>query len=189
MNKGLIFSLGVILGITGGGVVANTILKQKYAQKADDEISACREAFLGELAKLRKESEEKKAEETKNKAAEALEKYGAQPEEAKKVVKESEKPKAKEPYEIPDEVFEDPNTPYPAKGLTYFPGDGVLLRPDHTIMDKEDIEEAIGLKALSLFDDDRDRVCIRNEKFGCDYEIIPSPISYAEWKRHQPKEK
>ena len=86
MNKGTAFALGLILGGGAGGFIAFTILKQKFAQKSDEEIAACREAFLAELAKRRKETEEKDRQEKKEKAEEAIKSYSPEPEKAAKTL-------------------------------------------------------------------------------------------------------
>ena len=68
MNKGLIFTFGLIVGCAGGGLIAKTIFKQQYEQKADEEITACRNAFLNELEKRRAEDNGKGHEEKKEAA-------------------------------------------------------------------------------------------------------------------------
>ena len=182
MNKGLIFSLGVALGLGGGGLIANTILKQKYEQKADEEITACRNAFLNELEKRREE----KQKEVKEAAIEAAKTYSAEPEKAAEVFKQKDKQDLKEPYEITEEIFDDPSNPYKSKGLLYFPNEGIVLRDDQTIMNMDDLKATIGADALMKFDDGIDRVIIRNETFKTDYEVCLSNISYNEWKKKHP---
>lgn len=186
MNKGLIFGLGVLCGGVGAGLVANTILKQKYAQKADEEIHACSEAFLNELAKRREEANKKEAEEKKEEAQKASQKYGGDIAKASPAVENEDKSKKAPPYEISEEIYNDPANPYKSVGLTYFPADSILMREDGSFMEKEDIEATIGLAALDKFhDDDYDgeSVIMRNEFFQCDYEINDPGIRYKEWKQ------
>lgn len=189
MKKGLIFFLGVTVGLAGGGIVTNAILKQQYEQKADDEIAGCREAFLNELSKVQKELNDKKAEEKKEKAAEAMAKYSPNPEAGRKTIEKTdeEEDEPKKPYEITEEIYGDQANPYKAVGITYFPKENVLLREDQSIMGKDDIEAAIGLNSLALFDDDRDRVIIRNDSLKADFEIVMSGCSLAEWRRRYPE--
>ena len=193
MNKGLIFGLGLLVGTAGGGLITNAILKEKYSQKADEEINACREAFLNELAKRRAEANMVEAAEKKEAAKEAMQKYGGDLDKAapteepsKKTVKKAVKP----PYEITENDYSDPANPFKAVGLTYFPQDGIVMREDGTFMERDDIEATIGLDALALFSDEnefRDRVIIRNEAFGCDYDITDPGMSYREWKDRYPE--
>ena len=177
MNKGLIFAFGLILGTAGGGLLARTILKQQYEQKADEEIAACRNAFLNELDKRRAEEHEVKKEE----AAKAMETYSPEGEKAAEVVRNSdEKQDVKAPYIIAPEVFDDPKNPYPRSGLRYY-SDGAIVRDDDTVMDMDDLDACVGREALLHFGDyEEDRVCVRNEKFSKDYEIILINRKYAD---------
>ena len=182
MNKGLIFTLGFILGGAGGGLVVNTILKQAYQQKADEEITACRNAFLAEMEKRREEAQKKEHEEKKEAAAKAIETYSNEPEKASEQILKSDEKRDKAPYVIPPDVYEDPNNPYRPVGLRYFPKDGAVIRDDDSLMNMEDLDACVGREALTHFGDyEPDRVCIRNEKFNCDYEILLQQISYEDF--------
>ena len=185
MNKGLAFGLGLVFGAAGAGVVVNKVLKQTYEQKATDEITACREAFLNESAKLRDELNKKNAEEQKQEAEEASKKYGGDVTKASPTTDQEDHSKKVPPYEISEEVFEDPANPYKPVSLLYFPGDGILMREDESFMDRDDIEATIGLSALdSLNDEDNDcdHVIMRNEFFQRDYEVVCQNVSYKDWK-------
>lgn len=174
MNKGLAFTLGLILGGAGGGYVVNLILKQKYAQKADEEILACRNAFLDEMKKRRDDAEKVDKIEDKDipeKAKEALEKYGVEEKKAEEIVEKA--TTKKEPYPITPEEFQDPSNPNVAKGLKYFPMDNILLREDGSIMALDDMVACIGRNALNdIGKYEPNVVHIRNESWGVDYEII-----------------
>ena len=181
MNKGFIFVFGLILGGAGGGLIARTILKQQYEQKADEEIAACRGAFLNELEKRRTEENAKEHEAKKEAAEEAIQEYSNEPEKAAEVIRKSDEKKHSEvPYVIPPEVFDDPKNPYPRSGLRYY-SDGAIVRDDNTLMDIEDLDACVGREALTHFGEyEADRVCVRNEKFSRDYEIILFDKKYAD---------
>jgi len=181
MNKGLIFAFGIILGGAGGGLIARTILKQQYEQKADEEIAACRNAFLNELEKRRTEENAKEHEAKKEEAAKAMETYSPEGKEAAEVIRKSDdKKEVKAPYIISPEVFDDPRNPYPRSGLRYY-ADGAVVRDDDTVMGMEDLDACVGREALLHFGDyEEDRVCVRNEMFNRDYEIIMFNQKYAD---------
>ena len=184
MNKGTAFVLGCLFGGAGGGFLAHTILKQKYAQKADEEIIACREAFQGELGKLREELDKHKAEKKEEDAKKASKEYGVDLEQSAPS-KENEEPKLKR-YEISEEIYNDPTNSFTKVSLLYFPVDNIMLLDDGSFMADEDVDEAIGLDALDPLRDEEsavDSIWYRNEKFQRDYEVTNSDISYAEWKR------
>lgn len=186
MNKGLIFTLGLLIGTAGGGLLVNTMLKQQYEQKADEEIAACRNAFVDELAKVRKESEEKSREEKKEAAEKAIKTYSPEPEKAsemiltagqKVVATVSEK---KGPYVIPPDVFDDDNNPYKRAGMMLF-NDSTVLKDDK-VLDLDEIDTFVGREALTHFGQyEEDRVCVRNEMLGIDYEILLIDKSYEDY--------
>ena len=188
MNKGLAFVLGCVVGGAGGGFLAHTVLKQKYAQKADEEIIACREAFQDELVKLRKEANEKEAEKKKADAEAALQKYRGEsndntpPFDVEPKKHEADlKPKR---TQIDETDYNDPANPNKKKCLQFFPIDNVLLQEDGTIMDQATIETTIGIETLACFnDEDVVSVWIHNESLQTDYEITQVGMSYLEWKR------
>ena len=182
MNKGFIFSLGVVIGVAGGGLLANTMLKQRYEQKADEEIAACRNAFLAELEKRRKETEEKSREEKKEAAEKAIQSYSAEPKKAAEMVEKADE--KKRPYVISQDVFDDEGNPYNRVELMYL-SDGAVLK-DGDLLSLDTIDELVGKESLSEFGDDDDRVCVRNENNGNDYEIIQIAETYAEYLRNHP---
>ena len=129
MNKGLAFVLGCIFGGAGGGFLAHTVLKQKYAQKADEEIIACREAFQNELVKLRKEANEKEAEEKKAAADAALKAYRGESDVKPPFEVETKKSEPEPQHVVIDETdYNDPANPNKKKCLQFFPNDNVILQ-------------------------------------------------------------
>ena len=198
MKNGLAFGLGVLVGGGGAIVLANIILKQQYAQKADEEIAACREAFLAESAKRRKEQHEKEEAQKKEKAAEAIKAYSPDPEKGEKAAQviwkapaKDEKTKSwKAPYVIDPALFDAADNPNKCLGLKYYPKDGVITPADGTDepMSLEDLDAAVGREALLHFGEygEDDRVCVRNENWGVDYEICIQGRPWAEVLKEKP---
>ena len=187
MNKGLIFSLGVLVGAGGGYVVCNKILGDKYAQKADEEIAACRNAFLEESARRRKETEEKGRAEKKAKAIEAVKEYSSEPEAVTKVLEKADIVRSNAPYVIAPEIYDDPENPNVCKGLRYYP-DGPVVKADGTVLTMEELDKLVGRESLVHFGGfgEASRVCVRNEELGIDYEICMMPESYAKTHKEKP---
>ena len=185
MNKGLIFTLGLLIGTAGGGLLVNTMLKQQYEQKADEEIAACRNAFVEELAKRRKEYDEKSREEKKEAAEKAIQTYSPEPEKASEMIltagqKVVATVSEKGPYVIPPDVFDDDNNPYKRVGMMLF-NDSTVLKDDK-VLDLDEIDTFVGREALTHFGQyEEDRVCIRNEMLGIDYEILLIDKSYEDY--------
>ena len=197
MKPGLSFGIGIVLGAGGAVVVARILLKQHYEQKADEEIAACREAFVAELANRRAAAEKKQSDETKKAAEEALQTYsGKEPvktevvESAKPVDKpEPPKDKAwKPPYVISPEEFDSPDNPNKALSLKYFPKDGVVAEYEtDEALDLEEIDRRIGRESLTHFGEyEEDRVCVRNDNWGVDYEVCIQGRSYNDVLKEKP---
>ena len=172
MKKGLAFFLGLVTGGTASGLLMNMVLKQKYAQKADDEIAACRGAFLAELAKRRAEQEQKEAEEKKEAAKEAIETYSPEPEKAAEVVEKASEPRPRA-YEISPEILEDSANPHPVKEIRFYSNGSIVRQEDQDVveMTPDETTALIGMDARTLFDEDTDRICIRNDTSKVDYDI------------------
>jgi len=184
MNKGLAFALGLILGGAGGGLLVNMMLKQQFEQKADEEIAACRNAFLEELEKRRKESGEKAHEEKKEAAVEAVKTYSPEPEKAAKIIERADEEK-KRPYIISPDVFDDEQNPYKRAELMLL-SDSTVIK-DGKAIDLEEIDTFVGREALTHFGEyEEDRVCVRNEMLGIDYEIIMVNETYEDYKKNHP---
>ena len=198
MNKGTAFILGLVLGGAGGGFIANTILKQQYSQKANDEITGCRDAFAKELARVREEAVKhlKNVEDMENQAKEAMDTYRGTTGDSGTVDNqppfEPDDPPASKNnkrQEISDDEFNDESSPMKKVSLTYFPEDGIVMRENGTFMDKEDIEVTIGFDTLNRLNDEDnpvDSICIRNFTFQADYEVVVSSVSYKDWKQRHP---
>lgn len=215
MKSGLAFGLGLILGAGGATLVAHTVLKQQYAQKADEEIAACREAFLEESAKRRKDQEAKASQERQEKAVEAFRTYSPDPENADIIMstasgsqlrelearvqeieaKQEQQPKTerpkdwKQPYVIDPALFDAADNPNRILGLKYYPKEGVVTHGENDVaLTMEELDNAVGREALVHFGEfgEEDRVCVRNENWGVDYEICIQPRSWEDVLKEKP---
>lgn len=201
MKNGLAFGLGLLTGGGAVALVANTILKQHYAQKADEEITACREAFTEESVRLQKALNEKEKAERKEAAAEAIRTYSPEPENAAQMVHGSpskaapaakpETPKGwKPPYAIDPAIFDDPGNPNKCLGLNYYPRDSVITHSENDEpIGMDELVRMVGRDALTHFDDDEqdvDRVCIRNENWNVDYEICIQARTWSDVLKEKP---
>ena len=187
MNNGVAFALGFIAGSCGIGFAVNKILKQKYEQRSDEEIAACRNAFLDELGKRRKEEAEKETKEKEEAAVEAIKTYSPEPEKAEKDMKANIKnPKTKPPYIIEPTIYDSPENPYKIVGLRYY-NDGTIADDHGKVLSLEELDELVGREALTHFGEhEEDRVCVRNEASGTDYEICMIDKKYEEVRSSDP---
>lgn len=200
MRNGLAFGLGILTGAGAMAVAANTILKQHYAQKADEEISSCREAFTTEAVKLRKEMNDKKAAEKKEAAVEAVKTYSPEQEKAKeaeKILRNEPVPDRKKipegwkrPYVIDPAIFDDIHNQNHRIGLNYYPKDGVITHAENDeVISLDDLDRMVGRESLVHFgenEEDPDRVCVRNENWKVDYEICIRSQSWADILKEKP---
>lgn len=197
MKSGLAFGLGFFFGGGCATAVACLILKQKYAQKADEEIASCREAFVQESVKFKKEQAAKSKEEKKTVAAEAMRTYSAEPDKAERMVKTeaSEPDKSKDwkaPYVIDPAIFDHkaPDDAYRSIGLKYYPADGVVTEDNDRLVTLDELDRMVGRQSLTHFGTgefgEDDRVVVRNDNWHVDYEICIQPKSYKDILKEKP---
>ncbi len=196
MKAGLGFCLGCIAGAAGGFFVTNLVLRQQYAQKADEEIAACREAFLAESEKLREKQNERNEEKKRDAAVEAVKTYSPEPQKAAEVIRKAadNKPKTpdgwKPPYVIDPALFDAPDNPHKTLAIRYYPKDGVVAEdPSDKPYTLDELDRMVGREALAHFgneDSEIDRVCVRNDNWKVDYEICMMPRSYKEVLKEKP---
>jgi len=95
------------------------------------------------------------------------------------------KGRPKKPYVIPPEELGEMED-YETITLTYF-ADGTLTDDDYKVIEQEEADDIIGPDALSHFGEyEDDSVCIRNEKYKCDYEILNDLREYEEVLKENP---
>lgn len=177
MNNGIKLLFAFTLGAAAGSVVTWKLVKDRYAQIADEEINSVKETF----AKIRNADEmfESEGEPDSNSdedeiSEETKEEYEAITNNYKKG---GSKPMrlAKLPYVITPTQFEDSD--YPAATLTYY-SNHVLVDEYGDVVD--DIEAKVGINALNSFGDyEEDCVYVRNDEQGIDYEILRDEGEYS----------
>ena len=174
MKQVLYFSLGAIVG---SGVTLLCVRKH-YAKKADAEISAIKEAyndpepvkckyFDGEV----KEEYEKIIDENEYNEDDAEDSYIIHDEYPREE-------RATKPYVIGPDLYSEDFHGFDKCVLVYWRGNDMLLTDEQEIMD---IETTIGRSSLEHFGEyESDTVFVRNERMGCDFEVLLEEGSYAE---------
>lgn len=165
-------------GIAVGSVVTWRLVKHEYEQLAQAEIDSVKEVFQNAAAETQVKEEDEEYT-TSDDEDEEIEEYYDILESAGYVesAKPDETATPKEPYVIsPDEFQEDQS--YTFITFYYF-ADGVLTDENYEIVD--DVERSIGSDSLNHFGEyEDDAVHVRNERLGCEYEILLNQRTYAE---------
>jgi len=200
MNKGFMFCAGLILGVGGGGVIAYKMLEQRFDQKSEEEIASVREALLNEVKQLKEQLKEKDDNKKEADANEAMRKYNPEQEKpAEHMDKPAPKPEPaptptqifKEPYTIPAELFDSPSNPNEQIGIKLYT-DGVFTDAYDKAIDDEDLVDMIGATLLqeirnnSGYFEDTDRICVRNDRNGLDYEVCQLARKYSDVLKTKP---
>ena len=189
MNYKLFSALSFVAGAAVGSVVTWKLLKSKYEQIAQEEIESVKEVYSKKntppsidecVDEIIRQSDAKPSVLEYAAKIEEL-KYGGEVARGEKKTEENEGKEddsmKEEPYVISFEDFEDGD--YEKETLTYF-ADGVLTDWYKEIIDN--IEEVVGLDALTNFDEyaDGDTVYVRNDYQYTDYEIQRDYRNYSE---------
>lgn len=186
-----------VTGAAIGSVTTWKLLKTKYELLAQEEIDSVKEAYYGEKRKNTVDT----TEEYKKGAKEAFKQGAEDAKEYASIIKEngyttsySEMSKKKEkkevedvekPYVIPPEEFSI-YADYDTIDLTYY-SDGVVADDEDEVMDKEDVDAAIGLDALNHFGEfEDDSVYVRNDRRKCDYAILLDNRKYSDVVKSKP---
>lgn len=202
MNKTVTTVSAFLLGAAAGAAGVWYILKDRYAQIAQEEIDSVKAAFSRRYSDPEKDdsptediSDEEPEEEPtratdmiKQEVDEINEKhdytaYSTKPDISKvveKMIVEEEKKEAP-PYEIPAEEFGD-MFDYEQIELTFF-ADKILADDNMELI--EDVEDVVGFEALSKFEPGEvETVYIRNDRLKCEYEIVLDERTYTDALNH-----
>lgn len=193
MSNKLIFSLAFIVGAAAGSATTWYLLKDKYAELAQEEIDSVKEVFARREQERKDESVKKTVAEgiknvDKNKPelkeyAEKLKRTGYVRYSDRAGEEETEPEELDKPYVIPPEQFGD-NDEYEQISLTYY-ADSVLTDENDEII--EDVEETVGFESLNHFGEyEDDSVFVRNDARKCDYEILLDQRTYFEVTKGRP---
>lgn len=181
MNKTLsnlfIFTAGAAIG----SAVTWKLVKDKYAQIAQEEIEAVREVYMkhdddsaepvvdDEPAVVITESVPKFTEQERVNYANIANNYTTE-----KGVPEP----VSRPYVISPDEFDENG--YQTVSLTYY-ADGVVEDDFYDVLDDDKIEEKIGRDSLNHFGEyEEDSVFVRNDELETDYEILRDSRNYAD---------
>lgn len=179
MKQVLYFSLGAIVG---SGVTLLCVRKH-YAKKADAEISAIKEAYGASEDKVCEDSCKEDFEEVKEEYEKIIDKNGYNEEDDAEdsYIIHDEYPReerASKPYVIGPDLYSEDFHGFDKCVLVYWRGNDMLLTDEQEIMD---IETTIGRSSLEHFGEyESDTVFVRNERLGCDFEVLLEEGSYAE---------
>ena len=187
MNK----MTGIITFIAGAAVGAAAswyFTKNKYEQLVQEEINSVREAFalIDDTDKDSDESEDEDGSCNENsyvdEVVDVVENNGyykysdSEKEELRHVTE-------KKPYVIPPEEFGEIEE-YSRCSLTYY-ADKVLADELDELV--ENIEDTIGFESLTHFGEyEEDSVFVRNDRLGCDYEILLDTRTYIDVLKAKP---
>ena len=171
MSKALFFIFGAVAGTALGYYVAR--------QRCEEEIESVKEAFREEAAKEDDEDETvEESSESKIRPAvkEAME-YMDTVRKAGYSVPSDVDDEVDEPYEITPNELGDID--YEQIELVVFADD--VLADGDTYEKIEDIDSVVGKDNLLKFGHyEEDRVCVRNDRLKCDYEIIRDERTYEQ---------
>lgn len=196
MNKGIIATIGFLLGAAAGSVVAWKFLDKKYADRAQEEIDSVKEVYSKRMAEMNKTYKEMKVKLIEKDLIEPDLEFTVTPSQPEENLVEQHstaemkvdyssyfEPKKEESKEMPDEKpyfisqeeFEE-NEDYDKIILTYY-SDGVLT--DDMDEPIENIEETVGEDPKDHFGEYEDGVVyVRNDKRMVDYEILLDEMDY-----------
>lgn len=204
MNKKLLNVLIFTVGAAVGSAVTWKIIKTKYEQLAEEEISSVRKEYVDLMIKMKQKLKEDITNEDATddcdeyypddderdfteKEKEQIEYYkmtskyrGSEDDENDKeggTGDEDEVPYINGPYVISPEEFNSSPPGYNVQPLSYF-ADGVLADDWGVVID---IEEIIGEDAVNHFGEYADDIVyVRNDRTEIDYEVSRDPRTYGE---------
>jgi hypothetical protein len=176
LSKVFIFAAGAAIG----SAVTWKIVKDKYAQIAQEEIDSVKEVFS------RKSYEEVKKDSAEYEDILNNNGYTNYSDNSTVQKENKEVTDVTEPYVIhPDDFGE--NDEYETESLIYF-ADGVLTDDDYEPI--EDIESMVGSDSLTHFGEyEDDSVFVRNDELQTDYEILLDTRKYSDLNRPRPVNK
>lgn len=161
-----------VAGAAVGGVAAALYFKKKYAKKADDEIRSVVEAYEEAMTVNQSKHVEEKNEEPPQ--TNDIPKEDPMKDYTTKITNYPDKT---QPYAITMEEYERNDRGYFQEMLFYYADDVVANVNDEKI----DVDATIGREALRILDEEfGDKIYIRNEELGTEWEVNNDPRTYKE---------
>ena len=168
MNKTVTAVLAFVAGAAIGVVASGSFFKTKYERIANEEIASVKEVYSKRNKKDIPETMEESEEPDEPADPQEMEEYV---EMASKYMKKGEPVPKDRPYVISPDDFGERDD-FDTVSLTYY-ADGVLAHDDDTVIEKEDIDEMVGVDSLTHFGEfEDDSVFVRNNEMGIDFEIL-----------------
>lgn len=179
----LIFAAGAALG----SVTTWYLVKEKYAQIAQEEIDSVKEVFSERGRKERVEKATDKIEKDQTKRVEkemGMREYAAKLSEERYSTDYADiQPDVEKPYVISPDEFSELDD-YTTISLTFY-SDHILADDDDELID--DIEATVGVESLNHFGEyEDDSVFVRNDRLKCDYEILLDQRKYSDVIKKKP---
>lgn len=198
MNNKIINVLMFAAGTAIGSIVTWQLVKRKYEQIAQEEIDSVKEVFskrmnpctkTGSVSKIDGPEEDDSSNEVYK---DIIKESGYTSNEDEDEVIETDLTEevnnhAEKPYVIPPDEFGE-YYGYDIVSLTLY-ADMILADENNEII--EDVEDSVGFESLGHFGEyEDDAVHVRNERYGCDYEILRDLRKYTDVvkKPHQTEE-
>lgn len=178
MNKGIVGFMSFTIGGALGYMAANKLMRDKYEQLVQDEISSVKAAFRMEHPlPIKSEPQKKPTQAERRKYSQLSNNLGY-------TEKKNPEP-LQAPYVIsPDDYGEAEG--YDEVSLTYY-ADGTVTDDNDRAMSEDEIEETIGKDSLTHFGEyEDDSVFVRNDRLKADYEILMDQRTYADILRERP---
>lgn len=176
IKETLIFAAGAAIGAAASW----TMLKNKYRQFAEEEISSVKEAFRSKPDKDLDEpdKQDESIKEGKGEYETIVKNTGYSNKETEMIGMEKIRP-----YVIPPEQFDEIDE-YDTVTLSYY-ADGILA--DETDTPIDNIDSTVGFDSLKTFGRyEDDSVYVRNDMKKCDYEILRDERKYMDILRNRP---
>ena len=176
MKQVLYFSIGAAIG----SLVTWLCVKGHYEKKADEEIRSMREEYEDDMHKMTEQlvdlySGEEDESEDEDEPCENG------PEEDEDYIIHDDFPReerADKPYVIGPDVYSEDYHGFDKCVLVYWRGNDTLLTDEQEMMD---IETTITREALEHFGEyESGTVFVRNERLGCDFEVLLEEGSWAD---------
>lgn len=194
MNRLIIFASGLAAGAVGGYLVTKELLNAQF-EKEYESLQEYYNHKLYNMKEATQEDEEPKGKEKETKPIARISRVAKPDAEVEPDYDEIieklnynqystkvEKTLNKKPYIISVDEFMD-NANHDKKIYSYFPDDDVVMdsETDEVV---DNVEMVLGTENLEVITmDDNNEVYIRNETYGCDYQIILESGSYEDYMR------
>ncbi len=174
MKQVLYFSIGAAIG----SIVTWLCVKKHYENKADEEIRSMREEYEDDMHKMTEQLVDLYSGEEEEIEEEPCE--NVQEDDDDYIIHDDfpREERAEKPYVIGPDVYSEDYHGFDKCVLVYWRGNDTLLTDEQEMMD---IETTITREALEHFGEYEDgTVFVRNERLGCDFEVLLEEGSWAE---------